>query len=177
MKKILWGVSAVLMILVAVIIFQQMTLLKLKKNFQQVFPDMDDAENVSSPEDGTSGQIGPDGYDIAEPSEVKTVRNNIINQTNIIKGVITKKEGDALWVEADVVDLRNLAKGDLSPEGMKNLPTVKKTFEVAINGKTEFESITKDELAKDMKVGVFAEELVYKVEKLTALKIGKSDEE
>jgi len=101
------------------------------------------------------------------------VKKNLEDNTKVIKGVVISKKGNLFTIQAEVVDFLKLSAltEDELHQKITDFPTTKKSYKVLVNDKTQFESLSLENLLEGMTVVVDTENLVYKSDQLNASKI------
>lgn len=108
---------------------------------------------------------------------VAATEKTISESVKDISGKITAVSGKTLTIEADIVDFSKLAdlpEVDLA-KPIDTLPQTKKSFQVSTDDKTQFAGKAMEMISVGDTVKIFANELVYETNNLTAAKIVSSE--
>lgn len=104
---------------------------------------------------------------ILSDQQIAETTSQLVDNTREITGKITDLTDNSLKVEAKVVDIAKISEAS----AVDQLPKTTKTYNVSVNGQTEFPNFK----MKDFRVGqtarVFSNDLIYKTDNLTAVKI------
>ena len=154
-KYVLGAVIVFLVLIGAVVIFQQITISNLKKSQTGEKAVASKSEVINS------------------PFTVQAVKKNIEDTVKILKGTIISKQGNVLTVDAEIADFSKLSglTEDQLHQSMDSFPKTKKKYEVSVSDKTQFDSLNLNELLQGMAVEVMSDDFVYKNDHLTASKI------
>lgn len=100
---------------------------------------------------------------------VETTKKDLIDNTKDITGEVNQVKNNVLTIDAEVVDLDKIAEATSAE--VKDLPKIKKTFNVLTDSKTEFLSFKLDQIKSGDPVKAYFDSSVYDKSDLTATKI------
>ena len=157
-KYILFAIIFFLVLIGAVVVFQQITINNLKKDLS--------GKNEAALNSQKSTAIN-------NPSTVQAVKKNLEDNIKEIKGVITSKNGNLLTIEAEVVDFSKLSglTEDQLHQSADSFPKTRKNYEVSFSDKTQPPSLKPESLSVGTTIMIESDELIYKSNHINASKI------
>ena len=165
LSKIL--LAAVIVLLIAVIVLGiafYVQSKKVSKISDVFFPSGNGAASQTAPAAAQPAQPGSEVPDYI----VQDAKKNLSENVKQISGTVTGANGNTLTVEAEIVDVGNLNKENIK---QNKVPTVKKSYIVTTDEKTEFARKKLPDIKTGDGILVKVNELVYQTDKLTAAKI------